>query len=72
MGKMEAKIKKKLPNLTKKQRRLYLSSEAEVYGRGGITLISKISKVSRPTITEGIKELNLGIQVSFSFDKGKS
>ncbi|MEI6349452.1 MAG: ISAzo13 family transposase [Bacteroidota bacterium] len=62
MKQIEAKISKLLPILTEKQRRLYLSSEAEALGRGGITLISKISKMSRPTITEGIKELNQGIQ----------
>lgn len=62
MEKIEAKIKKVLPFLTERQRRLYLSSEAEAFGRGGITYISKISKVSRPTITEGIKELNREIQ----------
>ena len=35
-----------LPMLNEKQMRLYLASEAIAFGRGGITLMSRISGVS--------------------------
>jgi hypothetical protein len=57
----ETKIKERieyiLPNLTEKQRRLYLSVEAKTYGYGGVSSISRLSNVSRPTIIQGGKEL---------------
>lgn len=54
------KIQKLLPFLKGKERisRLYLASEAESLGRGGITAVSKAAGVSREMISEGIKELN--------------
>lgn len=51
------KIKEMLPHFNERQKRLYLSSEANALGRGGITLVSKLSHVSRPTITKGRKDL---------------
>ena len=39
-------------------KRLYLASESECLGRGGITSVSKATSMSRVTITEGIKELH--------------
>ena len=56
----ENKINKFLPLLNEKQKRLYLASEAEALGHGGITSISNATGVSRVTITAGIKELNSG------------
>lgn len=62
----EAKIKQRieyiLPNLTEKQRRLYLSAEAKTFGYGGVSCISRLSKVSRPTIIQGGKELGTTIK----------
>lgn len=46
-----------LPLLTEKQRRIYLSIEAEYFGYGGVTKVSKLSGVSRVVITKGKKEL---------------
>ena len=54
------KIEKILPALNEAQKRLYLASEAEAMGRGGITKINKLTGVSRVTITNGIKELHSG------------
>ena len=54
------KINKILPILNESQKRLYLASEAEAIGYGGITAISKATGVSRVTITAGIKELTTG------------
>jgi hypothetical protein len=46
-----------LPELNERQRRLFPASGAGAIGHGGITRISKISGVSRVTVTQGIKEL---------------
>jgi len=46
-----------LPLLNEKQKRLYLASEAEAIGYGGISQVSRISGVSRVTISQGIREL---------------
>jgi len=50
MNTLEAKIKKMLPHLDEKQKRLYLYAEAESLGRGGKSLISRIANISRPTL----------------------
>jgi transposase len=54
---MEKRIKEMLPLLNEKQKRLFLAIEAKSIGYGGISQISKISGISRVTITQGIKEL---------------
>lgn len=51
-------------HLNEKGRRLWCANEAKALKRGGITLVSKATKMSRTTITEGIKELNGGKEVS--------
>jgi transposase len=40
-----------------RQRRLWAASEAIIFGRGGISVVSRVTGLSRTTITEGIKEL---------------
>jgi hypothetical protein len=54
---IETKIAKMLPFLNEKQKRLYLALEAEALGYGGITIVSKASNISRPTIYDGLNEL---------------
>jgi transposase len=46
-----------LPLLNERQKRLFLANESLLMGYGGISTISRISGVSRVTITNGIKEL---------------
>jgi transposase len=46
-----------LPILNEKQRRLFLAAEAEAIGYGGISQVSKMSGISRVTITQGQKDL---------------
>jgi len=62
MKELESKIKERitcmLPILNEKQRRLYLGIESKVYGYGGVSCISRLSKTSRPTIIQGVKDLN--------------
>ena len=52
------KIKKILPLLNEYQKRVYLASEAEILGYGGVSKISRETGVSRVTISSGLKELN--------------
>jgi hypothetical protein len=51
------RIRTMLPLLNERQRRLFLASEAKALGFGGISDVSRISAVSRVTITGGLKEL---------------
>ena len=53
----ENKIKKILPLLNEKQKRIYLASEAEAIGYGGISEVSRISGMSRRAISRGMKEI---------------
>jgi hypothetical protein len=46
-----------LPTLNEYQSRRYLSAEAKSIGYGGISLISRLSGMSRQTLTDGMKEL---------------
>jgi hypothetical protein len=54
---MEERIKRMLPLLDERQKRLFLANEAIAYGRGGISLLSRISGMSRTTITKAVAEL---------------
>lgn len=55
---LESRIEKVQPTLNEYQRRRYLSAEAKSIGYGGISLVSRISGMSRQTLTEGVKELD--------------
>jgi len=58
------RITKILPILNEAQRRMYLASEAEALGHGGITQISNATGISRVTITAGMKDLKEGRNTS--------
>lgn len=47
-----------LPLLDERQRRLYLANEAKAIGYGGISQVSRISGISRVTITLGMAEIS--------------
>jgi hypothetical protein len=55
---LKTRIDSMLPTLNEYQRRRYLSVEAKTIGYGGISLVSRLSNVSRQTLTEGVKELD--------------
>jgi len=55
---LKMRIETMLPMLNEYQRRRYLSTEAKSWGRGGISLVSHLSGMSRQTLTEGVKELD--------------
>ena len=52
------RISKTLPLLDERQRRLYLANEAKAIGYGGISQLSRITGVSRATITQGLAEIS--------------
>jgi hypothetical protein len=54
---MEERIKRMRSLLDERQWRLYLANEAVSAGYGGVSKVSRISGVSRTTITKGIEEL---------------
>jgi hypothetical protein len=49
-------IRRMLPILDEKQRRIFLASEAIAYGHGGVKFINEISDASRTTIIAGKKK----------------
>jgi hypothetical protein len=55
---LELRINAVLPTMNEYRRRIYLSAEAKSIGYGGISLVSRLSGVSRQTLTEGVKELD--------------
>jgi hypothetical protein len=55
---LEMRITTMLPMLNEYQRRMFLATEAKAMGYGGISLVSRISGISRQTLQEGIKELD--------------
>jgi len=54
---LKLRIETMLPELNERQRRIFLATEAKAIGYGGITKVSRVSGVSRVTITQGINEL---------------
>ena len=58
---MEEIISKKFQMLesewNERQKRLWAAGEALCLGRGGISMVSRATGLSRPTITKGIREL---------------
>lgn len=58
------RYKKILPLLSEKDQRIILGSDAELLGYGGVSKVSALSKVSRPTINLGKKELNKKVEVA--------
>lgn len=55
---LKLRIETMLPTLNEYQKRRYLSIEAKTLGHGGITLINQLTKTSRQTLTNGIKEID--------------
>jgi len=55
---LQKRIEIVMPTLNEYQRRRYLSAEAQGLGHGGISLVSRLSGVSRQTLTAGVKELD--------------
>jgi transposase len=54
---LSLRLKKLLPALNEKQRRMLAAVEAKSFGRGGIQRVSEISGMSRQTIYRGLDDL---------------
>jgi Rhodopirellula transposase DDE domain len=54
---LDVKFAALLPHLDERQRRLYLASEAQALGHGGITAVARLAEVSESTIVRGRDEL---------------
>jgi len=63
MALVNERIHRMLPLLDERQKRLYLANEALSYGRGGISYVSRVSGMSRTTITKAVDELNRGEEI---------
>ena len=50
--------------LDERQRRLLAGAAARMLGRGGPTLVARLSGMSRSTVTDGVKEIDAGVVVS--------
>ncbi|MGH2612745.1 MAG: ISAzo13 family transposase, partial [Rhabdochlamydiaceae bacterium] len=66
-----AKYEKLYPLLSEKDWRIVLGGDAEALGYGGISLVSELAGVSRPTIILGRKELNGEIETAESLQVRK-
>ena len=60
---LSKKYKEIMSYLSERQKRIFLSIEAKYLGYGGITKVSKLSGVSRVSITKGKKELEENIEL---------
>jgi hypothetical protein len=58
MVNLKAKLDRISPYLNERQRRIVYAAEAEQLGRGGKTLISQMTGMSRPTLNQGMRELS--------------
>jgi len=50
-----------LPLLNERSKRIWAGTEAKVIGHGGISLLEKVTGLTRKTISKGIKEINMGL-----------
>ena len=55
---LKMRIATMLPMLNEYQRRMFLATEAKAIGYGGISLVSRMSGISRQTLQGGVKELD--------------
>ena len=60
---LDVKFAVLLPHLDERQRRLYLASEAEALGHGGIAAVARLAEVSESTVARGCDELARGAEV---------
>ena len=59
VARIRRKYKSLAPELSERGRRQWAASEANELGYGGISLVSRATGLSRPTITVGRRELKL-------------
>lgn len=59
---LDVKFAAVLPHLDERQRRLYLASEADALGHGGIAAVARVAEVSESTVMRGRAELADGAE----------
>ena len=59
VARIRRKYKLLSPEMNERSRRQWAASEARELGYGGLSLVSKATGLSRPTITAGLRELDL-------------
>ncbi|GHT42939.1 hypothetical protein FACS189437_10820 [Bacteroidia bacterium] len=64
MENLKEKLSLISPHLNEKQRRIVFAAEAYQIGRGGKSLVCRLTKMSRPTLNQGLKDLFSAINVS--------
>jgi ABC-type dipeptide/oligopeptide/nickel transport system ATPase subunit len=67
---MEERIKRMMPILNGKEKRLFLASEAFSFGCGGIARVCRISGCGKNTVRAGIAELNVNNEQNDRICKG--
>jgi hypothetical protein len=60
LKRLKAKYKALAPALNERARRIWAATEAREAGRGGITFVSRATKISYSTIVRGLQELKSG------------
>ena len=61
MKNLQEKLSKIAPYLNERQRRIVYAAESEQIGRGGKSLICRLTGMSRPTLNHGLRELSENI-----------
>ena len=59
---LKARYRKLLPRLDERSRRLVAAADCAALGRGGISQVARASGLSRPTLYQGVRELEGGEQ----------
>jgi hypothetical protein len=57
---LKARYRKLLPRLDERSRRLVAAADCAALGRGGISQVARASGLSRPTLYQGVRELEEG------------
>src|SRR3974377_2433675 len=58
LARIQRKYQSLLPEMDERRRRQWAAAEARELGWGGVSLVSRATGLSRPTITAGLRELD--------------
>ena len=61
-SKLLQKLERVIPLLDERQKRLFVAAEAEQLGRGGITLLARLTGMSRVSIHSGLADLDVALK----------
>jgi len=69
MENLKKKLEKISPYLNERQKRIVYAAEAEYTGRGGKSLVCKLTGMSRPTLNHGLRELSGSMESPCPMDR---